>query len=122
MKLLSFNDAEFVEMATAYGTLKTRAVSLELDIKGPEGNIKLADLHNMLLDRWGFDLADLVEIRLEPTIHRITFSQKWWDRSERSDAVLALVAEVRRLRALLPCPECKCNVAMHALTCSKGGG
>ena len=33
----------------------------------------------------------------------------------------ALVAEVRRLRALLPCPECKCNVAMHALTCSKGG-
>ena len=83
MKEISFNDSECVELATAYGTLKTRILRLELDIRGPAANISLGELHQMLLDRWGFDLSDLIEIRLEPEIRRITFSQKWWDRSER---------------------------------------
>jgi hypothetical protein len=83
MKVLDFNEAGTCEMATTYGTLKTRILSLELDIRGPEGDISLGDLHRMLLDKWGFDLSDLIEIRLEPEIRRISFYQKWWDRSER---------------------------------------
>jgi hypothetical protein len=83
MKVLDFNDAGAVESATAYGTLKTRILSLELDIRGIEGDMSLGDLHRMLLDKWGFDLSDLIEIRLEPEIRRISFYQKWWDRSER---------------------------------------
>ena len=83
MKVLDFNDAGMVEPATAYGTLKTRILSLELDIRGIEGDISLGDLHRMLLDKWGFDLSDLIEIRLESEIRRISFYQKWWDRSER---------------------------------------
>lgn len=83
MKVIDFNDAGAVEMATAYGTLKTRVLSLELDIRGLEADISLGDLHRMLLDKWGFDLSDLIEIRLEPEIRRISFYQKWWDRSER---------------------------------------
>lgn len=83
MKVINFNDAGVVEMATAYGTLKTRTLSLELDVRGIEGDISLCDLHRMLLDKWGFDLSDLIEIRLEPEIRRISFYQKWWDRAKR---------------------------------------
>jgi hypothetical protein len=89
MKVLDFNDAGACEMATAYGTLKTRTLSLELDIRGPEADkISLAGLHQMLLDKWGYDLSDLIEIRLEPEIRRISFYQKWWDRSERKPSEL----------------------------------
>lgn len=83
MKEISFNDSEFVEMATAYGTLKTRVLRLELDFLDMAANVSLEQLHQMLLDKWGFDLTDLIEIRFEPQIRRISFSQKWWDRSER---------------------------------------
>lgn len=83
MRVLDFDDAGMCEMATAYGTLKTRILSLELDIRGLEADISLGDLHRMLLDKWGYDLTDLIEIRLEPDIRRISFYQKWWDRSKR---------------------------------------
>lgn len=84
MKVTDFSDRASVETATAYGTLKTRSLTLELDIRGPEAwDLSLGKLHHMLLDRWGFDLQDLIEIRLEPDIRRITFCQKWWDRSQR---------------------------------------
>jgi hypothetical protein len=83
MKVLSFNDSEMVEMATAYGTLKTRVLQLEWNTLDVIANVTLSELHNKLLEHWGFDLNDLIEIRLEPSIHRISFYQKWWDRSER---------------------------------------
>lgn len=83
MKVLEFNDAGTCEMATAYGTLKTRFLKLEFDIRGPEGDIGFAALHLMLLDKWGFDLSDMIEIKLEPEARIISFFQKWWDRSER---------------------------------------
>lgn len=83
MKVLDFNEAGMCDMATAYGTLKTRVLSVEFDIRGLEGNMSLGELHLMLLDKWGFDLNDLIEIRLEPAIRRISFYQKWWDRSKR---------------------------------------
>lgn len=83
MEVIDFNEAGAVEMATAYGTLKTRILILELDILSMEGNITLGSLHRMLLEKWGFDLSDLIEIRFEPSIRRITLSQKWWDRSQR---------------------------------------
>ena len=52
MKVIDFNDGGMVESPTAYGTLKTRVLSLELDIRGPEADkISLADLHRMLLDK-----------------------------------------------------------------------
>ena len=86
MKVLSFNDSEMVELPTAYGTLKTRVLVLELDIRGLDGNISLNELHTLLLTRWGFDLVDLIEIRLEPEIKRISFYQKWWDRSKRKES------------------------------------
>ncbi len=83
MKVLEFNEAGACEMATAYGTLKTRFLSVEFDICGVEGNMSIGELHAMLLHKWGFDLSDLIEMRVEPEIRRMQFFQKWWDRSER---------------------------------------
>jgi len=45
-------------------------------------------LHTMLLEKWGFDLSDLIEMRVEPEIRRMQFFQKWWDRSERKTSNL----------------------------------
>lgn len=83
-KVLYFNDHGAFELATAYGTLCVRVMHLHLDIRGPDADkVILSDLHNMLLDRWGFDLADNIDIKLDPGARRIEFRQKWWDRSQR---------------------------------------
>lgn len=81
-----FSDHGMTEMATAYGTLQTRILELELDIRGLDGEIRLGELHNELLNRWGFDLSDAIDVKIEPSIRRITFYQKWWNRDARMPA------------------------------------
>jgi hypothetical protein len=86
MKVTYFSDAASVEMATSYGTLKTRTLVIEFDFRGPETDQAFYKIWQLFGD-YGFDTGgDLIESRMEPGIRRWTFSQKWWDRSKRKMA------------------------------------
>lgn len=82
--VIDFNEHGATERPTAYGMLCTRSLRVYHDIRGPDSDhVTLAQMHNRLLDKWGFDLDDLIEIEVRPDARTLTFYQKWWDRSKR---------------------------------------
>ena len=81
LKELSFSDKAMIDMATAYGTLKTRGLTVALDAQCLD--ISIGSLQHQLLERWGFDMKDLITIELRPDARTMTLHQRWWDRSRR---------------------------------------
>lgn len=82
LNVLYFNEAGSHAPPNAYGTLKTRVLHLELNSVF-DCELRFDEMTNVLLDRWGFDMTDLLEITYDWPAKRIEFRQKWWDRSER---------------------------------------